>query len=150
MPAATEDRPRSLARAARRLAAACAVALACGCGSRPSPDDSLQSIRSWTATGRLAGELWLAGSAPSGYAGATLRTAGEQVRQALATLRSGPLPAAVAADTAELGASLGRLRALGRAVERGDRAAVRARLPALAADERRAGALRDRVSKGGG
>ncbi|MFN2644431.1 MAG: hypothetical protein ABR570_05535 [Burkholderiales bacterium] len=98
--------------AGMRLAALVVLLALAGCGDQRAAE--LESANSWSVTAVLAARHWLRGEVPSAYARRTLKRAAEE-------LAKGPLPGA--AQPVE------ELRA---AIERRDRAEVRALLSELA------------------
>ena len=124
-----------------------ALALA-ACGSSPEKraGDAVETLRSWTATVRLAAESWLQGKTPPAYTRMTLQKAGQTLGDAVKTLGEGPVPPAVAAEGALLRAPGAATRRIAEAAARGDRAAVRRELGALEGVEARLRALEERLS----
>ena len=58
--------------------------LLAGCGGSSGPgaiDQEAQTVRSWVATARLAGESWQRGAVPTTYARQTIATARQELRQ---------------------------------------------------------------------
>jgi len=131
-------------------AGAVLLALALSACASPPPQkraaDAVRTIRSWTATVRLAAESWLQGKTPSAYTRLTLRKGVQTLGDALAPLDGTPLPPEVAANLALLRAPRASAGRMARAAERGDRAAVRDELAALAGVEARLRALDERLS----
>jgi len=119
---------------------------ACGGGS---PDqkaqDAVESVRSWTGTMRLAGSAWLAGKVPSAYARQTFEKAGETLATEMETLRADGVPPVLRADLGRLHAPAGAARRMADAVDRGDSAAVRQELGALAVEDAGLDALLRRI-----
>jgi hypothetical protein len=139
-------------RARLHLLAAAAVPLAlalaaCG-GSSPEKraGDAVETLRSWTATVRLAAESWLQGKTPPAYTRMTLQKAGQTLGDAVKTLGQGPVPPEVAAEGALLRAPEAAARRIAEAAARGDRTGVRRELAALEGVEARLRALEERLS----
>jgi hypothetical protein len=122
------------------------VLAACGGGS---PDqkaqDAVESVRSWTGTMRLAGSAWLAGKVPSAYARQTFEKAGETLGTEMETLRKDGVPPVLRADLGRLHAPAEAARRMADAVDRGDSAAVRQELGALAVEDAGLDALLRRI-----
>jgi len=142
----TPPRARRTALAARAVL----LALALSACREPSPEkraaDAVQSIRSWTATVRLAAESWLQAKTPSAYTRLTLRKGEQRLGDAVKTLESGTLPSQVEAELGVLRAPAASARRLAEAAERGDRGAVRGELTALTTAEARIRALDARLA----
>lgn len=121
--------------------------VACG-GASPEKraGDAVETLRSWTATVRLAAESWLQGKTPPGYTRITLRKAEQTLGDAVTTLGESPVLPAVAAEDALLRAPGAATRRLAEAAGRGDRAEVRRELAALEGVEARLRALEERLS----
>ncbi|HEV7590750.1 MAG TPA: hypothetical protein VGO40_21750 [Longimicrobium sp.] len=142
----TPPRPQRRALAARAVL----LALALSACSEPPPAeraaDAVESIRSWTATVRLAAESWLQAKTPAAYTRLTLRKGKQTLGDAVETLEAGPVPPEVEANLGMLRAPAASARRLAEAAERGDRGAVRRELAALAAVEARIRALDERLA----
>lgn len=139
--------------ASLRRGAALVLALsltACGGGS---PDqkarDSVESVRSWTATMRLAATSWLAGKVPSVYAENTFEKARETLGSELETLRKQGVPPVLRPELGRLYAPAASAERLRGAVARGDRVAVRQELGSLAIDDAGLEALERRLPGAG-
>ncbi|MBV9110345.1 MAG: hypothetical protein JO306_13115 [Gemmatimonadetes bacterium] len=148
------DRGRAAPRvraAARTSAPLLAFALAaCGGGS---PDkraqDAVESVRSWTATVRLAGESWLGGKVPAVYTRNTLEKADESLAQAFETLRKDGVPPILRPELGRLRAPGEAARRMAEAVGRGDTTAMRQELGALAVEDAGLEALERRLPGAG-
>jgi hypothetical protein len=117
------------------------------CCSQSTADQlktELQTIASWTATARMAGEAWLKGDVPNAYAAHTLRAAEASISEEIKTLQEQKLD-----GVAELQASLmsraqsvqpliGQMRA---AVEKRDGSALSPLLKQLEGEEQTIKAL---------
>jgi hypothetical protein len=135
-------------RAAARISAPLlAFALgACGGGSpEKRAQDAVESVRSWTATMRLAGESWLGGKVPAVYARKTLEKAGESLGREFETLRKDGVPPVLRPELGRLRAPGDAARRMAEAVRRGDTTAVRQELGALAVDDAGLEALERRL-----
>jgi hypothetical protein len=135
-------------RAARITVLALAVAVgACGGGSpEKAARDTVSSVRSWTATVRLAGEAWLAEKAPRPYAEDTFRKAGQTMEQELATLRKQGVPPVLRPGMRRLAAPAEAANRMADAAKRNDRASARRELAALAGMDAALAALDERLS----
>jgi hypothetical protein len=117
-------------------------AVACG-----SPDDTIkkqvQTAASWTSAAAMIGREWLRGAVPARYAGPSLETADKSLGKAIAsvheTSQAGGRPNP-ALDSL-LGSTVVHVEAMRSAIERDDRAAVRARAETLATAGQRLTAL---------
>ena len=117
-----------------------------------SPADQLktelQTVTSWTATARMAGEAWLKGTVPHAYAARTLRTAEETLEDEARTIQEqaqdkGELQASLASRVRETGQVIDRMRA---AIESRDAQTLDGLLKQLAAGEQ---TMKGLVSSGG-
>ena len=138
-----------------RLKCLCSLLLllALTCCTRSPADQlktELQTVTSWVATARMAGESWLKGTVPHAYAAHTLRMAEASLQEEAKTIQeqqaSGgttALHAALAAQALKLGQSVEQMRA---AVERRDGSSLAQLLKQLEAEEQAAKAL----GEGGG
>ena len=81
------------------------------------------------------GQVWLAGKAPTVYARKTFQRAGDALDQEFRTLRQDGVPAPLRPELGRLRAPAASARRLADAVARGDTAAVRGELGALAVDD---------------
>jgi|GEM_PF-5940711 len=131
-------------------AGAVLLALALSACAAPPPEqraaDAVESVRSWTATVRLATESWLKEKTPLPYTRLTLQKGEQTLGDALRTLQADGVPPQVAGDLALLRAPEASARRLAAAVERGDRSAARRELAALEEVEARLRALDERLS----
>jgi len=144
-PVATPPRARLHLLAAAAVPLALALA-ACGGSPQKRAGDAVETLRSWTATVRLAAESWLQGKTPPAYTRITLRKAEQTLDGAVTTLGEDPVLPAVAAESALLRAPGAATRRIAAAAGRGDRAAVRRELAALDGVEARLRALEERLS----
>jgi hypothetical protein len=131
------------------LAGAVLLALALSACAAPPEQraaDAVRTIRSWTATVRLAAESWLQVKTPSAYTRLTLRKGEQTLGDALAPLEDTSIPPQVAANLALLRAPRASAGRMARAAERGDRAAMRREHAALVEVEARLRALDERLS----
>ncbi|HEX8246125.1 MAG TPA: hypothetical protein VF541_21605 [Longimicrobium sp.] len=122
------------------------------CGGRTPEQkarDAVDSARSWTATMRLAGQMWLAGKAPTVYARKTFEKAGDTLEQEFQALRRDGVPAPLRPELGRLRAPAAAARRLAGAVAREDTAAVRHELGALAMDDAGLEALSRRLPGSG-
>jgi hypothetical protein len=131
---------------ARILLISLALSLsACGDSPDRKARDTVDSVRSWTATMRLAGDAWLRGKAPTVYARKTFEKAGETLRQEFQTLQGDGVPPALRPELGRLRAPADAAGRLARAVARGDRTAVRNELGGLAIEDAGLAALSKRL-----
>ena len=98
---------------------------------------------------RLAGEMWLAGKAPTVYAKSTFEKAGETLGTEFETLRKEGVPAPLRAELGRLRAPADAARRLADAVARGDSTAVRQELGGLAVEDAGLEALERRLPGAG-
>ena len=118
-----------------RRSSSLALVLALACCSRPPADQlrsELQTVASWAATARMAGEEWLKGSVPRAYAAQTFRAAEETLREEARAIQ-GQRAEAAAGLTRAAAATVRQMRA---AVEGGDTRALAQFLERLKAEER--------------
>jgi thioredoxin-like negative regulator of GroEL len=119
------------------LAAALALLLV-ACESQPEKiDKSTRQVASWLASARFIAETWLAGSAPSQYAGHALRTAAEQLQEQSTALSKLPGAEAQRQVVSEATAVVNRMASAVQAGERGR--AQEALRPLVSMDERMRG-----------
>lgn len=138
---------RSVARLARRLAPVVLIACIGACGKSPEEAEaaSVATIRSWTATARLAGEQWLQDKTPSDYTRTTLEKAETTLRQEFATLESAEQSRLMDSDVDLLRQPADHARRMADAVARADRRAAAAEVIALASLDARIGSLDQRL-----
>lgn len=122
---------------------------ACGTQSADAMLKSeLQTIRSWEATVRMAGEAWVRGDVPTPYLRQTLTTAQDELQGALATLATAQeLPeqrrATIMNQIQRPDRTVAQM--LQASANRNDRAAMTGLLRQLAADEQALDALEQAV-----
>jgi hypothetical protein len=126
------------------------IALSLSACAEPPPAkraaDAVASIRSWTATVRLATESWLRDKTPVAYTVTTLLKAEGMLGDERKVLEAGPVSPEVARSGALLRAPEASARRLAVAVARGDRPAARRELAALRGVEAGLRALDARLS----
>jgi len=114
------------------------LALALACCTRSPADQlktELQTVISWTATARMAGEAWLKGSVPRAYTAQTLLAAEETLQEETRTIQgqqASELQASLLGRTQSVDLVVGQMRA---AVESGDKQALAQLLKQLEAEE---------------
>ncbi|HEU4565690.1 MAG TPA: hypothetical protein VFS05_13610 [Gemmatimonadaceae bacterium] len=130
------------ARRAHLLSRALGIALVLTSCSSVEPRErvrkELESAASWSATARMIGQMWLRDAVPTVYARRALASTMQSLRQSEERITREAVPVAardsITAALAPVEAGVDAMRA---AVEKGDRAAVQARLRELdAAGER--------------
>jgi hypothetical protein len=116
--------------------------LLAGCGGSSGPgaiEQEGQTVRSWVATARLAGESWQRGAVPTAYTRQTIATARQELRQSLRQLEqmstAGAAEQRRAALLQELPRLDGTLDELAAAVGDADRDACGRQLARLAEEE---------------
>jgi hypothetical protein len=124
-----------------------AIALLGAC-KPPTPAEQMDSIQSWLATARMAGDAWLRHTTPDKYSRQTLMLSSETLLQVSNDLLAS-LPPAIdsAALDSVLTRSRGRLDQMARLIEAKNSPDFRHQLDSLRADEKIVKALSDSMPK---
>lgn len=121
------------------------IYVACGASPQSSINKPLQTVFSWAATARAAGDAWVRAQVPDAYAKQTLEAAAKSLGEenaALGTIAASPQRDALANRIQNLTPLLQQMQ---QAIEQNDRAAVRAQLATLETEQQGLAALAEQA-----